>query len=144
MLLPFLILASFGYVAFAVSIIVRTRRGGDSHEAIAPSPELKFIFAGGVPLVVSATMTYLFLVEGGATTVQLNVGSPSRMDVWSTWVDLWPVFLFATAASGLGSLIWSGVCTFKKSLRPSIAVSVASLLLSVLAFFTVASYFPSA
>lgn len=144
MLLPLLISATLSYVAFAVSVIVRERRSGDSHETDAPYPAMKFVLTGGVPLVVTATMTYLFLIVGGATTVQFNVGSPSRMNVWSTWVDLWPMFLFITAASGLGALIWLGVCAFKKTMRPSIPVSVTFLLLSVLAFFTVASYFPSA
>ncbi|TLD68539.1 hypothetical protein FEM03_22300 [Phragmitibacter flavus] len=144
MLLPLLILASLGYVAFAISVIVRERRCRGFRETDEPHPAMKFVFAGGVPLVITSTMTYLFLIVGGATTVQFNVGNPSRMNVWSTWVDLWPMFLFITAASGFGSLIWFVVSVFKKTMRPSIPISIISLSLSVLALFTVASYFPSA
>ena len=145
MLLPLLILATLGYAAFAiVTSRSEVRCGSESRSPESLHPAAKFVFAGGVPVTVAATMTYLFLIVGGATTVQFNAGSPSRMNVWSTWVDLWPVFLFLTAASGLGSLIWLIVCAFKKTMRPSIPASVASTLLSVLAFFTVATYFPSA
>lgn len=145
MLLPLLILATFGYVAFAIAASRREmRRSAESRIPDSLHPAAKFIFAGGVPLVVAATMTYLFLIVGGATTVQFNVGSSSRMNVWSTWVDLWPVFLLVTATSGLGSLIWLIVCAFKKTMRHSIPASVASILFSVLAFFTVMTYFPSA
>ena len=139
-----MILGSLGYLAFAISVVMREGRGDDSREADALHPSMKFVFAGAVPLAVAATMTYLFLIIGSATTAQLNVGSPSGLHVWSTWVDIWPIFLFLTAASGLASLIWIVTCAFKKSMRPAIPVSVASFLLSVLAFFTVLSYFPSA
>ena len=144
MLLPLLILATLGYVGFAIASSVRELRVRESRSPDAPHPAAKFVFAGGVPVAVAATMTYLFLIVGGATTVQFNVGSPSRMNVWSTWVDLWPILLFITAASGLGALIWFIVCACKKTMRPSISASIVSLLLSVLAFFTVVSYCPSA
>jgi hypothetical protein len=144
MLLPLLILASLAYVAYAVSVIIRAIPSREAGEANAPHPAIKFAIAGGVPLVVTATMAYFFWMVGGATTVQFNAGSPSRMNVWSTWVDLFPMFLFITAASGLGSLIWLGGCVFKRAMRPSISAAAASLGLSVLAFFTVLSYFPTA
>lgn len=86
----------------------------------------------------------LFLIVEGATTVQFNAGSPSRMNVSSTGVDLWSAFLFITAASGLGALIGFIVCAFKKTMQASIPPSIASFSLSALAFFTLASYFPSA
>lgn len=145
MLLPLLILATLAYAAFAIVMSRReVHRGSESRSSDSLHPAVKFVFAGCVPVTVAATMTYLFLIVGGATTVQFNTGSPSRMNVWSTWVDLWPVFLFMTAVSGLGSLIWLIVCAFKKTMRPSIPASMASILLSVLAFFTVATYFPTA
>lgn len=144
MLLPLLILATLGYVGYAITSIVRELRFRESRSPDALHPAAKFVFAGGVPATVAATMTYLFLIVGGATTVQFNAGSPSRMNVWSTWVEVWPVFLFITAASGLGALIWIIVCACKKTMRPSIPASIVSLLLSILAFFTVVSYFPSA
>jgi hypothetical protein len=144
MLLPLLILASLGYVAFAVSVVLREKRGDDVREADSAHPLMKFVLASGAPLVTTVTMAYLFLIAGGSTTVQLNAGSPAGMNVWSTWVGLWPVFLLITAASGFGSMVWLGLCAFKKRMRASIPVSVASLMLSVFAFFTVISYFPSA
>ena len=95
-------------------------------------------------MAVTATMTYLFLIVGGATTVQFNAGSSSRMNVWSTWVDLWPLFLLLTAATGLGTLVWTIASAVNKESRVALPAAIASLLLSILAFFTVASYFPSA
>ena len=144
MLLPLLILASIAYIIYVLSAVAKESRENVSRVHDAPHPTLKFLFAGGAPIVVSVTMTYLFMIVGGATTVQLNVGSPSRMNVWSTWVDLWPLFLFITAASALASLVWLIVCACKKTSRQNISFSIASLLLSVLAFVTVMSYFPSA
>jgi hypothetical protein len=144
MLLPLLILACLGYFVFAVSVIVSERRGGDFRELGTLHPAIKFVFAGGVPLAVAATMTYLFLIVGGSTTAQLNVGQSSALHVWTLWVDLWRLFLFLSAASGLGALIWLVVCALNKAKRKSIPAAVASLILSVLAFFTVVSYFPSA
>ena len=144
MLLPLLILASLCYLVFAVTSVMRQRSSGEPIADDSLHPVAKFLFAGGVPILVTATMIYLFLIAGGATTVQFNAGSPSRMNVWSTWVSIWPIFLFLTAASSLGALIWLLVCSIKKSSRVSISVPLISCLLSVLAFFTVASYFPSA
>jgi hypothetical protein len=144
MLLPTFILTSLGYVVFAGIAIFRELRDRESQSDNALHPCAKFVFSGGVPVVVAATMAYLFLIVGGATTVQYNVGSPSRMDVWSTWVGLWPLFLLLTATSGLGSLIWIIVCVVKERPLTHILAATASLCLSVLAFFTVGAYFPSA
>lgn len=142
MLLPFLILACICYLTFAVTSTAKGKQ--DSKDIVSSHPIVKYIFAGGVPVVVALTMTYLFLIVGGATAVQFNAGNPSAMNVWSTWVGLWPVFIVMTAASGLGTLIWTIACMISKQIRPSIVASVASFSLSVLAFFTVVSYFPSA
>lgn len=142
--LPLYLLACLGYAAYAVGLILREK----SDPATAGSARLrlasKFLFGGGIPLGVAGTMAYLFLIAGGATTVQFNVGSSSRMNAWSNWVDLFPLFLLLTAASGLGTLIWLIVAAIRKSMRPEIPVAIASLLLSVLAFITVASHYPSA
>lgn len=143
-MLLLLVLACIGYLFYVAASILRQKAAAASAEDDALRSALKSIIAGGVPVVVAATMTYLFLIVGGATTVQFNTGSPSRMNAWSTWVDLWPVFLLLTAVSGFGSLIWLVVCAANKSMRPTIATPIFSLLLSVLAFFTVFSYFPSA
>jgi hypothetical protein len=144
MLLPILILASLAYLVFAIANIVEETRRGAWKEASHFHPAGRYLFGGGVPLGVAATMTYLFLVVGGATTVQFNVGNPSAMNVWSTWVDLWPIFLWMTAANTGGCLIWVIVCAAKKTMRASLPASATSCLLSALSFFTVLSYFPSA
>lgn len=144
MLLPLLILACLVYIAFAIVHLVREKQRNVSEEDTILVPVMKFVCGGGVPIAVAATMAYLFLIVGGATTVQFNVGSSSRMNVWSTWVELWPIFLFLTAAVGLGTLIWTIVSAVRKSKRSSLPASIFSFLLSVLSFFTVVSYFPSA
>lgn len=77
MLLPLLIFVSFGYVAFAVSKIVREIRGGVSRVADEPHHVIKFVFTGGEPLWVTGAMTYLFLIVVGAATFQFSVGSES-------------------------------------------------------------------
>jgi hypothetical protein len=144
MLLPLLVLSCVFYIAYAVYSIMRAKARGESMDSTTYKLIVKFLSAGAVPIAVAATMTFLFLIIGGATTVQFNAGSPSRMNVWSTWVDLWPGFLLLSIGSAFGSLIWAGVCAAKKETRPSTVIPIISLLLSTLAFFTVASYFPSA
>ena len=144
MLLPLLILASIGYLVYTATSVMRHKATAASAEDGAIHPAIKSLIAGGIPVLVAATMTYLFLIVGGATTVQFNAGSTSRMNAWSTWVDIWPAFLLLTAVSAFGSLIWLVVCAIKKSRRQTVPAPILSLLLSVLAFFTVASYFPSA
>ena len=64
MLLPLLILASLGYVVFAIFVIRKERRGDDVREIDAIHPGVKLAVAGCVPLVVAGTMTYLFWVLG--------------------------------------------------------------------------------
>ena len=142
MLLPILLLACLAYLGFAIHATLKNRKRPQKEGAIHPG--VKFFFGGGIPVAVTATMTYLFLIVGGATTVQFNAGSSSRMNVWSTGVDLWPLFLLLTAATGLGTLVWTIASAVKKESRVALPAAIASLLLSILAFFTVASYFPSA
>jgi Ca2+/Na+ antiporter len=142
MLLPILLLACLTYLGFAIYEILKTKKRPEKADTIHPG--MKFFLGGGIPVAVTATMTYLFLIAGGATTVQFNAGSSSRMNAWSTWVDLWPLFLFLTAATGLGTLVWTIASAVKKECRVALPAAIASLLLSILAFFTVASYFPSA
>ena len=144
-MLPLLIIANIAYIAFALSECRKHRMSHDlrvDDDALPPS--MKFIFCGGFPLVVTVTMTYFFLIVGGATTVQFNVGSTSAMNVWRTWVHVWPIFMFITLACSIITLIWMITCFFRKSLRSSIPVSSFSFLLSIFTWITVASYFPSA
>ena len=89
-------------------------------------------------------MTYVFLIAGGATVAQFVAGSESGMDLWSLWSDLWPVLLFATAASGFINLVWMIIVCVKKSQRRWISITVAAVIMSAFAFFTVAANFPDA
>lgn len=97
-----------------------------------------------VPSVVAITMTYVFLIKGGATVAQFAAGSRTSMDLWSLWVDLWPVLLLATAASGAVSVVWMILASANHSLRKWMPVSVAAVLLSAFAFLTVFANFPTA
>ncbi len=142
--LPILILACLAYILYAIVTISRVTKSQKSNPTDSMHPAIKCLFCGGVPILVTATMTYLFLVVGGATTVQFNAGSSARMNVWSTWVDIWPLFLFLSAGSVLGVLIWLIICSVNKEKRSSLPFAVVSLCLSLLTFFTVAAYFPSA
>lgn len=144
MLLPLLNLATIAYLAFAIASSIRELRADESRSPNVLQIVMRFVLAGAVPLAVAITMSYLFLILEGATTVQLNVGSPSRLNVWSTWVDLFLFFLILTAASALGTLVWLIRCAREQAMRLSLPAAFLSLLLAVLALFTVVSYLPSA
>ncbi len=142
--LPLLIFSCVGYLIFGgVSAAREVKREGRAADG-SPHPIWKFIFGAGVPVAVAAVMVHMFWVVGFATTVQFNAGSPERMSAWSTWVNLWPLLLFLTAASALGTLIWFVFCAFGRGKRSSLVASIAAFCLSGLAFFTVASRFPTA
>lgn len=142
-MLPLLILSCVTFLCFACAITASELKA-QQHDGVALHPVSKFIFAGGVPVLVAGVMTYLFIIEGGASTAQLNAGSPSRINVWSIWVSLFSVFLLLTAASGFGTFVWMVVCAVRKNYRCHLGLATASFFLSVLAFFTVAENFPSA
>ena len=144
MLLPLLVIACIGYLIHGIIAFRRedrTNAAGDDHVL---HPCVKYLFAGAVPVGVTISMVYLFMIVGGATTVQFNAGSSSRMDAWSTWVDLWPAFLLLTAISSLAGLIWLVTCACSKKFRSLWPVATWCLLLSGFAFLAVASYFPTA
>ncbi len=143
MLLPILILACLGFLIFAGAVIAREANGSEGGKG-AIDPAARFLLGGGVPLLVTGVMIYLFIIQGGSTTVQMNAGSPSGMNVWSTWVGLWRGFLFLTGANTLVTLAWSVMCAVQKKRRGFLGAAIWSCALSVLAFFTVATYFPSA
>ena len=65
MLLILLIFASLWYIAFAVRMILRERKNGSSFEIGGFHSLAKFLISGGVPVLVTATMSYLFLIVGG-------------------------------------------------------------------------------
>lgn len=66
------------------------------------------------------------------------------MNLWSLWLHLWPILLIVTAASGVISLVWTIVVCVKKSQKIWIPISIAAMVMSVFAFFTVAYNFPDA
>ena len=143
MLLPFLILACVGFWFYAGAMMVSERKASGNDQP-KPIPVIHYLLASGFPTLVAINMTYLFILVGGATTVQFNVGSSSAMNVWSTWVRLWPQFMLCSLMNGVGALIWIIVCATKRTQRRSMSLAFASLLLSLLTFLTVASFFPSA
>ena len=144
MLLPLLIIVCVAYVVYSLVSIFQELRLKRSSNSYAFHSSVKFIFAGGVPILVTLTMVYLFIIVGGATTVQFNAGSESGMSAWSMWVSLWPLFLLLTAINGVGCLIWLITCICKRNLRRKVIFSIVSLFFSTLSFYTVVSYFPSA
>lgn len=93
---------------------------------------------------VAILMICIFLVGGGATVAQFAAGSESRMNMWSLWVDLWPVLLILTGSSALTHLAWTLIACVIKSKRKWAPVAIAGLLMSVFAFFTVVANFPTA
>ena len=144
MLLPLYALVCVGYVISAIIGTCCEVRENTTDQEEVLHPSVKYLLAGMVPVGVSVTMVYLFWIVGGATTMQFNVGSSSAMDVWSTWVDLFPVFLLLTAANSFAGLIWLVVCVCSKKFRQIWPVAISCLLLSAFGFLTVMSYFPSA
>lgn len=143
MLLPVLILLCAGYLLYTgVELFSRKKHPaplGEDRTAAA----FRFILAGGVPVLVAVVMAWLFIFSGAATTVQFNAGSSSRMNAWSTWVGIWRLFLFLSEMSLLGNLIWLLLSLSSKPKRRAMGFIVFTLFLSILTFFTVASYFPS-
>ena len=102
------------------------------------------IFSHALPTIVSIVMTYVFLIAGGATVAQFVAGSKTGMDLWSLWFHLWPILLFGSAASGIISLVWTIVACVKKPQRKWIPITIAAVMMSLFAFFTVGANFPDA
>jgi len=144
MLLSLLILASLGYLGFGWFLISKSKGATLSREGDSSNIITTLIFSGGIPLIVAGTMAYLFLFVGGTTTVQFNTGSSSAMNVWSTWVGIWPLFLILTAGSSLAALARLTLGAFKKRLCSSLLLRIYSCFLSVVAFVTVFAYAPTA
>ncbi|GEM_PF-3992057 len=143
MLLPLFLLAFLIYLLFVLS--TKPRAVADAEpEAFQLSLRGKGLLAGIVPALISVVMTSIFVIQRAATTVQFNAGSDAHMNAWSTWVDLWPLFLLLSLLNGIFSLIWMIASLLRKAERRSHGMAFASLALSTLALFTVASYFPSA
>lgn len=97
-----------------------------------------------VPAVVALTMTYVFLIAGGATVAQFAAGSEAGMNMWLLWCHLWPILLFGSAVSAVVSVVWTVVACVKKPLRGWLPITLAAVAMSVFAFLTVATNFPDA
>ncbi len=97
-----------------------------------------------VPSAVALVMTYVFLIAGGVTVAQIVAGSETGMDLWDLWFYLWPVLLFGSAASGVISLVWTIVACIEKPQRKWIPITIAAVMMSVFAFFTVGVNYPDA
>ena len=102
------------------------------------------IVSHALPSTVAIVMSYVFLIAGGVTVAQFVAGSKSGMDLWSLWSQLWPVLLFGSAVSGVISLVWTIVMCVKKPQRKWIPITIAAVIMSVFAFFTVGTNFPDA
>jgi len=102
------------------------------------------VAAHTVPTVTALTMTYVFLIAGGATTAQLVAVSEAGMGIWSLWFHLWPILLIGSAVSAVVSVIWTIVACVKKPLRSWLPISLATVVMSTFAFLMVVANFPDA
>jgi len=102
------------------------------------------VVAHTVPAVVALTMTYVFLIAGGTTVAQFVAGSEAGMNMWSLWFHLWPILLIGSAVSAVVSVVWTIVACVKKPLRRWLPITLATVVMSVFAFMTVAANFPDA
>ena len=97
-----------------------------------------------VPSAIAILMIGIFLVGGGATVAQFNVGSVLAMTLWSLWFHLWPLLLLAAGASALAHLVWTGVACYRATYRKWIPVASSGLFMSVFGSFVVIQNFPDA
>ncbi len=107
-----------------------------SHVAVAVSH--------AAPTLVATSMAYIFLIGHGATVRQFVAYSGRGMDLWSLWVTLWPLLLFATFGSGVAQGVWTIVASVKRDRRTWIPVVALGTGMSVFSFMTVMANFPDA
>jgi len=107
-------------------------------------PAARVVAAHTVPTVVTLTMTYVFLIAGGATTAQFVAASEAGMNMWFLWCLLWPILLLGSAVSAVVGVIWTIVACVKKPLRRWLPIAVAATVMSVFACLTVGANFPDA
>ena len=96
------------------------------------------------PSIVAISMAYIFLIGHGATVRQFVAHSERGMDLWSLWVRLWPLLLFATFGAGVAQAIWTIVVSVKREWRMWIPVAVLGTGMCAFSFMTVAQNFPDA
>ena len=77
-----------------------------------------------VPSLVAITMAYIFLLGHGATVRQFVAGSEGRINLWSLWVDLWPLLLLGTFGAGVAQTVCLIVVSVNRGLRTWIPVAL--------------------
>lgn len=108
------------------------------------------LIVSGLALVPMLTLTAMRRA-GASGTRQFNEPGGPSMDWWSTWVDLFPVYIFGLLALCLASLV-IGICTIVSMVRDQIPRYVATRLLHAISvpaqcgttFWLVGANFPSA
>ncbi len=96
------------------------------------------------PSVVAVTMAYIFLLGHGATVRQFVAGSEGGMDLWSSWVGLWPLLLLVTFGAGVAQTVCLIAVSVKHGLRMWIPVALTGSAMCAFSFLTVMSNFPDA
>lgn len=97
-----------------------------------------------VPSVVAVSMIHIFLIGGGETVAQFAVGSRESMDMWSLWVDLWPVLYIGTLAATGVHVIWLIAACVMRGAGRWIPVVIASTAMCIFAFLIVCGKAPTA
>ena len=97
-----------------------------------------------VPSLVAILMTWIFLLGHGATVRQFVAGSEGGIDLWSLWVNLWPLLLLATLGAGVAQAVCLIVVSAKHRFRTYIPVPMTGTAMCVFSFLTVLSNFPDA
>ena len=96
------------------------------------------------PSLVAVTMAYIFLLSQGATVRQFVAGREGEMDLWSLWVDLWPLLLLVTFGAGVTHAVWMIVVCVKRGSRRWLPVALTGTAMCTFSFLTVMSNFPDA
>ena len=102
------------------------------------------LFSHAIPTLTALTMTYIFIIGRGETVAQFAAGSETAMNMWSLWVNLFPFLIFGTLGYAIIHFIWLIAAGVNKSTRKWLPIIIASLLMSIFAFFVVLINFPSA
>jgi hypothetical protein len=95
------------------------------------------------PSLVAVSMAYVFVLNRGATVAQFAAGSDRAMELWSLWVDLWPVLLQATFVSAAIQALTAAILLSRKETQWA-PILFAGAVMSAFALMTVAYNFPDA
>lgn len=102
------------------------------------------VLSHAAPSLVAISMTYIFLINHGATVRQFVGGSERGMNLWSLWVELWPLLLLATFGAALAQAVWFLVACMKREWRAWTPVALLGAIMCAFAFVTVMGNFPDA